>query len=111
MRFETSLCAAMQGMRRACTALHPGRYTPLPLHFFKVTMNPSGKCPKCEKPVDRLVIVRVEAGADMGGSTHRALTLQCPSCQTVLGAQLVRSFDNADVQSRGINEEQGTTSH
>jgi hypothetical protein len=74
-------------------------------------MMPTGKCPKCERPVERLLIARVEAGTDMGGPAYRAITLQCPACHSVLGAQLERMFDDAGIQPRGVNEEQGKTSH
>lgn len=74
-------------------------------------MTPNGKCPKCQELITRIVISRVEAGAELGGATFRAMTLQCPNCQTVLGAQLDRMFDDAGTQPRGVNESQGNTSH
>ena len=74
-------------------------------------MTPTGKCPKCDHPVERLLIGHVQASADMGGTAYRAITLQCPACQSVLGAQLERMFDDAGLQPRGVNEEQGKTSH
>jgi hypothetical protein len=74
-------------------------------------MAASGKCPKCDAKVERLVISRVEAGAEFGGSSFAAMTLQCPSCSAVLGAQLARMFDDAGNQPRGVNDEKGNTSH
>jgi hypothetical protein len=79
--------------------------------FNEVAMTTTGKCPKCQKPIDRLLISRVEAGEDLRGSTYRALTLQCPACATVLGAQLERMFDDAGNKPRGISESPGNTSH
>jgi hypothetical protein len=79
--------------------------------FDRVAMTPNGICPKCQKLITRIVISRVEAGAEMGGATFGAMTLQCPACNTVLGAQLERRFDDAGTQPRGVNESQGNTSH
>jgi len=74
-------------------------------------MSQTGKCPKCDTLIDRLVINRVEAGEDRGGSTYAAMTLQCPGCMIVLGAQLARMFDDAGTQPKGAKETQGPTSH
>jgi hypothetical protein len=61
--------------------------------------------------VDRRVFGPIEAGTDFGGATYRAMTLQCPACNTVLGAQLERMFDDAGMQRRGMAESAGETSH
>ena len=74
-------------------------------------MSQIGKCPKCSALIDRLVINRVEAGEHLGGSTYSAMTLQCPACGVVLGAQLARMFDDAGTQPRGAEETPDPTSH
>ncbi len=47
-----------------------------------------GKCPKCEKPVTVLRGhgLTVEFGPDI--TPLKAVSYQCPSCQTVLGCQI-----------------------
>ncbi len=45
----------------------------------------NGKCPYCERPVVSLRLKEVDAKAS--GRAWKAVTLQCPSCNVVLGAQ------------------------
>ncbi len=47
----------------------------------------TGKCPKCEALVTQVTIDEVDASV-LGGTTWRAITYQCPYCQTVLGVGL-----------------------
>lgn len=51
-------------------------------------MMATGKCPKCEKAVHQLRMEGVDAIQAFGTTGFNAITLQCPSCHTVLGAQL-----------------------
>lgn len=74
-------------------------------------MSQTGICPKCGALVDRLVITRIEAGEELGGSTYSAMTLLCPHCRVVLGTQLARMFDDAGTRPRGVEERQDPTSH
>ena len=48
----------------------------------------SRHCPSCEQPVTRLSLHGVEAGQLFGRSGWKAITLSCPSCGVVLGAQI-----------------------
>jgi hypothetical protein len=74
-------------------------------------MNTSGKCPKCDAAIERIVIGRVDARSHLSGTAYVALTLQCPTCSTVLGVELERSFETAGEQPRGKEEQQSNTSH
>lgn len=47
-----------------------------------------GKCPKCEKTVSRMTITSAPARAGFGGTEWKAITLSCPNCHTILGAQI-----------------------
>lgn len=44
----------------------------------------AGKCPKCEKPVLRGNLHGCEVGQPMG-RTWKAVQINCPSCNTILG--------------------------
>jgi hypothetical protein len=46
-----------------------------------------GKCPKCEKAVFSLQISATEAGEPFG-TRWKALTYNCPYCNTILGCQI-----------------------
>ncbi len=48
----------------------------------------TGRCPKCGQFVYRLIYHSVDASSLTSPVTWRAITLQCPHCYTVLGAQL-----------------------
>lgn len=48
----------------------------------------AGKCPKCEKTVTRLKLEGLDATVGVAGSSWKAITLLCPSCNTVLGASI-----------------------
>lgn len=47
----------------------------------------AGKCPKCEKPVTRVNLHPIEASEPMGPK-WKAVTYNCPSCNTVLTVQI-----------------------
>jgi len=47
----------------------------------------AGKCPKCEATVSSLKITGVEGRAP-SGQGWKCITLNCPSCGTVLSAQI-----------------------
>ena len=46
------------------------------------------KCPRCDALVPRLTINGVDASEVLGSKTFRAITLNCPMCNAVLGAQI-----------------------
>ncbi len=48
----------------------------------------TGKCPKCEKVVHHLKLEPLDAKEAFAEGGWRAITLQCPSCSTVLGAHI-----------------------
>ncbi len=50
---------------------------------------PNGKCPTCGKVVNHVTIDRITAGDKIVGPLHKAVSLKCQSCKTVLGV----SFD------------------
>jgi hypothetical protein len=50
----------------------------------EINMNPSGKCPKCEKLVIRAVLDGIDLG-QIAGPTYRGFTILCPHCKTILG--------------------------
>ena len=56
----------------------------------------SGKCPKCDEQVNRLVGHAVDAEVIL----KKAVTLSCPSCHTILGAQL----DPIAVKTETVND-------
>ena len=46
-----------------------------------------GKCPKCEKLVNRVNLNEIDASSFMG-TAWRTITYNCPYCSTVLGCQI-----------------------
>lgn len=49
----------------------------------------TGKCPSCGQNPLYLKMGATEARLQpLGGSTLRAITLSCPSCDTILGTQI-----------------------
>ncbi len=62
-----------------------------------------GKCPKCEKPVASAAISDVPARAFMGRTEWKAISFNCPHCQTILGMQI----DPIAIKTDLINELKG----
>ncbi len=46
----------------------------------------ASKCPKCGKTVAKLLIEPIQAGLDK--KAFPAVVFSCPSCNTILGAQI-----------------------
>lgn len=46
------------------------------------------KCPKCGKPIAELRLDAMKASIEEQDKKLPAVTLSCPSCRTVLGAQI-----------------------
>ena len=46
------------------------------------------KCPKCGKPITELRLDAMKASLDSQDRKLPAVTFACPSCRTVLGAQI-----------------------
>jgi phage FluMu protein Com len=47
----------------------------------------NGKCPKCEQIVESINLSDVNASVFFG-TKWRTITLNCPHCHTILGAQI-----------------------
>lgn len=48
----------------------------------------NGKCPKCQEVVLRANIADVPARAFMGRTEWKAISFNCPLCNTVIGMQI-----------------------
>lgn len=50
----------------------------------------TGKCPKCDKAIRGLKISHMNATTGVPGISggYHAMTLECPSCHAIVGAQL-----------------------
>ncbi len=48
----------------------------------------AGKCPKCERIVDRVLFEEVNAEQYPRGNAWITVNFLCPYCRTVLGAQI-----------------------
>lgn len=46
------------------------------------------KCPKCGKPITELKLDAIKASLDEQNRKFPAVTFSCPSCRSVLGAQI-----------------------
>ncbi|WP_123088359.1 hypothetical protein [Montanilutibacter psychrotolerans] len=55
----------------------------------------AGKCPKCEQIVSRLSIKPLLGQGPSG--QHKSITLNCPACDTILGAQVDPSAAKSDL--------------
>lgn len=55
-----------------------------------------GKCPKCEHLVTKAVIHGLDAGVPFG-PTWKGISLNCPSCNTVLSIQIDPIAIKADI--------------
>lgn len=59
----------------------------------------TGVCPKCEKPITRLVMTSVKASVPLG-TVWNSVTYNCPSCKTVISA----SIDPVAIKTDIVNE-------
>lgn len=48
----------------------------------------AGKCPRCDKAVTYLKLEGLDARVAFGSGGWKAITLQCPSCSTILSAAI-----------------------
>lgn len=59
-----------------------------------------GNCPACSSPVTRLNIKSLSGTEGISDKGWKALTLNCPTCHAVLGAQ----FDPLAMKADTVNE-------
>lgn len=59
----------------------------------------SGKCPKCEKLLSSVNLVGIDA-KNAGGTSWKAITYNCPFCQTIISCQI----DPIAVKADTVNE-------
>jgi phage FluMu protein Com len=83
------------------------------LAIEETTMIPVGKCPKCEAVVQRAQFDNIEIGSIPGGLGRPILngyTINCPKCQTILGAgfdPIALKADIVDEVLRGLGVKRG----